>query len=325
MRFTRFFKIPDVAEKLTPFRPALPRKIAAPLKVKPRTDHYVLVGTAFDYLLRFELQRRAPHAVSGPWIAESAPDTAWHKTERGAVSSLSAGAQFRNKMAVPFMQWDQLAKCFERILAAAKDAVAEFSKTKSPNRQTKEDLAAHSLRLAKLDDVCRSLRLDPHFQTVDPLDVDDLVNLLEIAPIDELERGTPLLLNPRFEESAETVGGVDADLIAGDLLVDFKTTKYGEVQDDYLDQMLGYLLLVRNHHQVNKTFPEVTRLGLYFCRHGHLWTKDARIWTDKPEFSELEQWFINYFKEAARSQKQRIEERLARIKAVGKSKMNKTQ
>jgi hypothetical protein len=65
----RFLAEPDVAAKIKPLRPKLPRKIPATLKVQPRSNRFMTVGTAFDYLLRFELQRRAPHAVAGRWVA----------------------------------------------------------------------------------------------------------------------------------------------------------------------------------------------------------------------------------------------------------------
>ena len=74
MSLTSFLDMPDVTAKVKLLRPKLPRKLSAPLKIKPRSNRYMLVGTAFDYLLRFELQRRAPHAISKRWVAEYAPD-----------------------------------------------------------------------------------------------------------------------------------------------------------------------------------------------------------------------------------------------------------
>ena len=77
MSLTRFLNNPDVVARVKPFRPNLPHKIAGSLKVEPLTTNYTLVGTAFDYLLRFELQRRAPYAIAKRLVAESAPDLIW--------------------------------------------------------------------------------------------------------------------------------------------------------------------------------------------------------------------------------------------------------
>jgi hypothetical protein len=54
MSLTSFLDMQDVIEKVKPLRPGSPRKIDAVLRVEPRSDHYTIVGTAFDYLLRFE-------------------------------------------------------------------------------------------------------------------------------------------------------------------------------------------------------------------------------------------------------------------------------
>ena len=68
MSFKSFVSMPDVAAKIKSLRPAISRKIPVQIKVEPRSKRYSLIGTAFDYLLRFELQRRAPHAVSNGWV-----------------------------------------------------------------------------------------------------------------------------------------------------------------------------------------------------------------------------------------------------------------
>ncbi len=59
MSLLSFISLPDVAAKIKPLRPRLSRTIPAELRAKPRSNRYMTVGTAFDYLLRFELQRRA--------------------------------------------------------------------------------------------------------------------------------------------------------------------------------------------------------------------------------------------------------------------------
>lgn len=69
MSLTSFLDLPEVVAKVKPLRPKPPRKIDAPLRAQPRSNRYTMIGTAFDYLLRFELQRRAPHAVVSRWIS----------------------------------------------------------------------------------------------------------------------------------------------------------------------------------------------------------------------------------------------------------------
>jgi hypothetical protein len=124
--------------------------------------------------------------------------------------------------------------------------------------------------------------LDPRFEQVYGEDVEDLLSMMEIVPFDLLLPGNTVLLNPTFEESSQLVGGADADLISGNLLVEFKVTKKGEMNVKDLDQLLGYFLLARHHRRANVNFPEIKRAALYFCRHGHLWALDVTTWTERP-------------------------------------------
>ena len=72
MRLRSFLSLPEVVAKLKPLRPPPPRHIGCPIVVPPRSAHYSLIGTAFDYLLQFEIKRRAPYTVADSWAAECA-------------------------------------------------------------------------------------------------------------------------------------------------------------------------------------------------------------------------------------------------------------
>ena len=222
MSTTRFVEMLDVRAKIKTLRPKQPRKLNALLKVEPRSKRYTLVGTAFDYLLRFELERRAPHAISTPWVAEAAPDLIWRK-----ISETSSGGMDLLTDVEPEQHLfpDEVAALMRTMLENAKAAVAAYLKLKAPTTDDQAELAAHAIRLGKLDPVVRAWKLDPAFQEASPEDVQDLVDLLAIVPFGDLLHDKVLLLNPTFGQASSMVGGADGDLIAGDLLVDFKTTK----------------------------------------------------------------------------------------------------
>lgn len=289
---TGFLDRPEVLARVKSLRPKLPRKIPAPLKVEPRTKRYMLVGTAFDYLLRFELQRLAPHAQSGRWIAEYAPELIYKENGSTAVArDLLIGAP-----SDIYMLPEKVAICCREIISNAKHDLAKYVNAQQPTYELKHLLAGHAIRLAKLDSVVRASRLEPTFQHADPDDVEDLLSLLDIAPFESLLSDV-LMLNPDFGETSRIVGGADADLISSDLLIDFKTTKKGEMGASDLDQLLGYLFLARKQRNIKPEFPAIDRLGLYFSRHGYLWSVEARAWTENPEFMEIEQWFFDHAKE----------------------------
>jgi hypothetical protein len=138
--------------------------------------------------------------------------------------------------------------------------------------------------------------------------VEDLLSLLDIVPFDSLLHNEVLLLNPTFKESSQLLGGADTDLIAGDLMVDFKVTTKGAVTAPYLDQLLGYFLLARNQHRLDPTFPEINRVALYFSRHGYLWSMDVSTWTEHPDFEEVEEWFFKEADKQMTAQRERLKE-----------------
>lgn len=293
MSLTSFLRRPEVTAKVKLLRPRVPRTIPAPLRIEPRSRRYMLVGTAFDYLLRFELQRQAPYAITEQWIAEHALSFLWYDGERFGVKS----HVFADSSPDEGMPPEEREERAYKVVGDAKAAVATYVESKGPHATMPAELAAHAIRLAKLDAVYRAGYFDPRFEEANSEDVQDLLDLLTIVPFDSLRHTKVLFLNPDFRDSSRLVGGADADLITGDLLVDFKTTKKGEIQGQYLDQLLGYYLLARNQRRMDPTFPVLNRLGLYYCRHGYLWTLDAAVWTDNPQFPEIEEWFFQHAKE----------------------------
>jgi hypothetical protein len=296
MSLTGFVNLPDVAAKIKLLRPKLPRKIPAPLKVAPRTTNYTIVGTAFDYLLRFELLRRAPHSRSEQLVAEAVPDGIWrpgmylHLCDAGDMS---------------FEEEEELAKGVAKrarnVVETAMIAIAAYVKAREPDYSIQAHLAGHAIRLAKLDEMRRAGQLNPTFEHADPEDVEDLLALLPIVPFSSLIHPQIMLLNPTFGETSLMVGGADTDFITGDMLVDFKTTKASVMSARDLDRLLGYYLLARQHQRTDSTFPLINRLALYYCRHGYLWVQDATTWTNHPQFSGIEEWFFNHAKQVFRT------------------------
>lgn len=288
MSLKSFIQHPEVRERLKVLRPKLSRQIGAPIQAHPRTKHWTLVGTAFDYLLRFELQRRVPEVVQRAWVAEKAltlvvSDDLLEGRGKSLDESIAKTGQDR----------EEIACGIERILGSAKRTLSRYLEMQQPARSDQIQLAEHAIGLAKLDLVCRAGLVDYIFDDPDPEDAEDLADLLAIVPYDQFVNGQQLYFNPTFGESSRLVGGADADLIIGDLLVDLKTTKKSGMDPGSLDQILGYFLLARNQRAIDPSFPEINHLGLYFCRQGKLWTLSASDWTTQPGFQETEKWFFS--------------------------------
>ena len=103
---------------------------------------------------------------------------------------------------------------------------------------------AHALRLARLDEIVRcAFRFDSILEEPAAEDVEDLMSMLAVVPFDALLHDKDLLLNPAFGQTSQLVGGADADLIVGDMLVDIKATTSNTMQVGHLDQLLGYFFM----------------------------------------------------------------------------------
>jgi hypothetical protein len=77
-------------------------------------------------------------------------------------------------------------------------------------------------------------------------------------------RTGPCIAGPCFSGSGD-VGGADADLIAGNILLEIKThADPVDTAPDAIRQLLGYLLL--DYHDAYK----LTQAGIYYTRHSHL-------------------------------------------------------
>lgn len=300
MSLTSFLRDPEVRDRLAPLRPPIPRKLSAPLLVAPRSGRPALLGAAFDYLFRFEVHRRALGAEGRSWVAEQAPAMLRAAAE-GEIELEVADGSGPPMYLPPPGGFRRAAKRAEKVLDEARCAAAEYALTGSPDPDAVRVLAAHALRLARLDLVLRAGIFDTRLTEAAPADVEDLLALLGVLPFERLlPRGDArVLLNPIFGEAGESVGGADADFIAGDMLVDLKTTKVPVIRTEHLDQLLGYFMLARRARRTERRFPIVRHAALYFARHAELCVIDASMWTGHPRFRETERWFFARAENAA--------------------------
>jgi hypothetical protein len=267
---------PEVRERLDEIRPPIARLPSLPLLVPPRTAHYSLVGTAFDYALRFELQRRNPHAIASLWVAE------------GAVARIPEAADLAK---LPKRQAKLLEKQGTNILEDAHEFVSAYLSSAEPDVLR---LAAHALLLAKLDNVFRALALDASLFQIDPEDSRDVATLMSVVPYEKLSHPRTMLLNPGFGIFSYIVGGADADLVCGDLLVEVKTTKNLEIKPEAVRQLLVYLMLARHARAEERAFPVLRRIGIYLSRHAHLWELPIATITAHQHFADMEEWLIRF-------------------------------
>jgi hypothetical protein len=264
-QLARFFDgtFPNRQELLRRYRvDSPPLRVAPPVGTNPGT-----VGTAFDFLLRFEL-------VPSPNLY---------------LAMLGADLAGRKYVALLDELVDRLG-CTVRETAVGSTSEADV--VSAPPRRDTELVCRGSYVAALLAEVYRSgdvwpgsllsqvtkrTTLDQILELVPDIAVADLEAMLDVAR-DKLvpavrARGGPLWLGPVFDGSQWVPA--DADIIAAGLLIDVKTgagskrkdgSRYNGLDKQTLYQLLGYLLF-----DFSDTYG-IREVGLYAARYGQLTT-----------------------------------------------------
>jgi len=242
-------------------------KILGEIKAPPLTNHYTMVGTAFDYLLRFYLKYHNPGAKENIWIAEKSCTKPWRSSEENLLIRKKAG----------------------RNLEFAKNAYTKFLK----NGIFDEDIYKSVILLAQLDPIIRANYVDENLGIVDNDDIQDLKNLISLVNIEDFKVKSHCFLNPNFGEGSSLIDGADGDLVIDNQIIDIKTTKKLEISKDMFNQIIGYYVLAKIGgitivggkiyvHDENDPVPayiisdqyekidasNINEIGFYFSRYG---------------------------------------------------------
>lgn len=234
-----------------------------PLLVEPLTKRYSLVGTAFDYIFRFYLERiNNLTNKSEVWIAEQAIE---------------------------------LIKSSEELYLAGKDIinrVKELKKEYVEIGKFSRDLIRETIRMSYIDPVFRAGVGVEYIGT--DADEDDIIDIeKQFALLEEsyFRAEDTCLLNPTFGEASRLVGGADADFLIDNKLIDLKTTKKLELKLNDFCQIIGYLVLHKISGINEQREIEINQLGLYYSRYGYLFLFDIQDIVDDKSLSEFIEWF----------------------------------
>jgi hypothetical protein len=237
MSLTSFINIPEVRDKFSetfhyPYLDGTPELLCPPL-----TKHYNMIGTAFDYLLRFVVESQNDQAKTKGWIAEA------------AVEITKNTRDF---------------KVCNAALKEAEEAYNAYKKTKKLDDKTLKG----ALLLAQLDPIFRAGIVDPNIGTIEKLDIQDMRNLINLAKLDVFKAKKVCFLNPTFGEGSVLVGGADADLIIDDIIIDIKTVKDFKLDKRYYNQLIGYYILskIGGINGQKKKF-DINNLAIYYSRY----------------------------------------------------------
>lgn len=246
-----------------------------------QSARYALVGTAFDYLLRFYLQCLNPQTIRRRWVAEAGLRKLACHTVQEASYDIYSGA-----LSLPRDDGslDMARRIFDQAWIAHERYLATGLLT--------DDVLKGAIYLAQLDTIFRCGYIDPNLGIAYRADIRDLRRLIDIVNPDDFLARETCLLNPTFGDASRLVGGADADLFIDGTLIDIKTVKHCRLEQSYFNQLIGYFVL----HELSgigkiSPKPPISRLAIYFARHAHLavWPVDELI--DRTTFPGILRWF----------------------------------
>ncbi len=272
MSLTSFLKSPGIEAQFAAFFPFRETRFNWPVLAPRLSANPQLIGTAFDYVVRFHLQKwSAPQRFDDAWVAANGLSLL-----RGSPLYPNAKKRF------------QIAR--ERFRRFQEGAPCD------------DDLLASTLHLAQLDWVFREAKRGAAFsfeEAVADLDLEDLrgcTALLSPALFkleEAAQSGFPLLLNPTFGPASGLVGGADADFCAEHTLFEIKTVRDAIITPRMHYQLLGYCAL----HELgaignSKEEPrrELREVAVYFSRHGKIARFRVQQLIESAAFDEFLHW-----------------------------------
>jgi hypothetical protein len=264
MSLTSFVELPDVKEHLRLHVTKPWFQVQGEIKAPPLTTNYGLTGTAFDYLLRFFVEKLNHSAKKSSWVAEES--LAILKSGLGKASTL---------------------KRAQRIVESAREQHHSYLKSQHKEKPN-EQLIRATIDLAQLDLVYRIGLLD--LQPINDAMIEDLSNLLALVRPEDFTARLTCVLNPTFGTASELVGGADADLFIDGTLIDIKTSKHLEMRRDIFNQLLGYYCL-SCIGGVAGCRSKVTAVAVYYARYGLLHRVLIGSFVDPRRFPVLLKWF----------------------------------
>lgn len=282
------------------------------LKQPPTTVNYGIIGTAFDYLVRFHLEANKETGIihKNELLALRVLNRLLKKIERkegaflifnregnevfgrGLSCQDSNTLDFLRKIGYNIVEKNALRNSLLRSYSDFNNAYLKFQQTKKETT----DLFEGSIFLAKLDIYFRAGVLTPLFVDNSSEDVADLINLFKLYKKQKWSFKENCFLNPTFGKGSLLVGGADADIILDDTLIDIKVTNSFELERRDFNQVICYYLL-SEIGGINKysDLKPVKYVGIYFARHGYLWKMPISELGDSQKLQTIKKWFIGYF------------------------------
>jgi len=278
MSLTSFLQQKDVQSKFKE-EIILPKiELKGDLLAPPKTTNYGLIGTAYDYLLRFLIKKKNKSAIENAWIAEKAIKKIQDLIKNSKDSTES---------------YKKLIEILEKTVNFSKAIYRDYTKYGSDNL-----LIETCIALAQIDPIFRAFYLDPNLGSLDKRDIEDLKKIKEITDLKLFKSEKSCYLNPNFGEASQIIGGAEADLIIDDCIIEIKTIKELKLKREHINQLVGYYLLsLIGKVNGEKEKKDIKDLGVYFSRYNILCKFSINDVLVNKNYQPFLKWFEKRIKE----------------------------
>lgn len=277
--------------------------------VPQRCDDASLVGTAFEFLLQYELLRH--HIETKPIIGLYVSQLMLGQERPQALQKLIYNNRGEgNQKELKFIRYVR-----PSALGAARASHLDNQEIKTKihdfynyaERKLEEyDSALFganiieyipdyvfviAIKLAKLEAFYRSGVLAEDFDDISENDLSDLMDLISQLDKNKLDATNYCLCSPYFAHKGKHVTGFDMDLVLDNMLVDVKTTKNPNLNKKQINQLVIYYLLSRLFGI--EAYPlkrRIDKVAVYFARYDYLQVMGVRDLLTMQNETMLKKW-----------------------------------
>ncbi len=298
LSLSSFIKLPEVKTKLREEFEKPPFSEKRTMLAPVLTSDTSRIGIAFDYLMRFYANYVNSNAVSSDWVAEKALERLNEIKDNKAVITTP------NFKLITVSNIDKSPEGF--IENWTKFKIEYYSQAKITIRRARKNfktylktgkmsntLIASALDLATLDLINTANYMKPLNQAEpDKDDVEDLRKLIAIINPETIKAEHTCVLSPSFGPEAEKLMSAEGDLVIDNALIDIKTFGNLKLRRETFNQIIGYYTLYRiGGIQGMSDDNKITKIGVYFSRHGYLHTYQVEDIINESTYLDFIEWF----------------------------------
>ena len=298
LSLSSFIKLPEVKLRLRQEFEKPRFSVDKPLLAPVLTSDTSKIGIAFDYLMRFYADYLNSNAVSNQWVAEKSLEILNEIKDNDTVIT-TPNFKLRKinnieKLPEGFIEGRKKVKYkyytqAKITIKTARKALKSYLKT----GKIGDTLIASALDLATLDVLVTAGYMKPLKQSKpDKDDMEDLRNLVAIINPETFKAEHACVLSPSFGPEAEKLMSAEGDLVIDNALIDIKTLGNLKLRRETFNQIIGYYTLYRiGGIQGMSGGNKITKIGIYFSRHGYLYTYKVEDLIDESTYPDFIEWF----------------------------------